>query len=60
VKDWATVESFEDRMVAMEEVVELRRMFGNATTSSLCGVSDLESYDRWLTTQLVVLLELQG
>ena len=46
-KDLATVEA------AMDEVAELRRMFGIADYFIRVQVADLSSYERWLTTRLL-------
>jgi DNA-binding Lrp family transcriptional regulator len=37
----------------MEEVAELRRMFGLPDYLIRVQVADLASYERWLTTQLL-------
>ena len=52
-KDLATVEAFEDRVTAMSEVAELRRMFGIPDYVIRVQVADLAAYERWLTTQLM-------
>ena len=52
-KDLATVEAFEDRVAAMSEVAELRRMFGIPDYLIRVQVADLAAYERWLTTQLM-------
>ncbi len=52
-KDRATVEAFEERTVAMDEVVELRRMFGLPDYFIRVRTRDLESYEQWLTTRLM-------
>ena len=52
-KDLATVEAFEDRVAAMSEVAELRRMFGIPDYVIRVQVADLAAYERWLTTQLM-------
>ena len=52
-KDLATVEAFEERLAAMEEVAELRRMFGIPDYLIRVQVGDLPAYERWLTTQLM-------
>jgi DNA-binding Lrp family transcriptional regulator len=51
--DLATVEAFEARVAAMDEVVEVRRMFGLPDYLIRVQVADLASYERWLTTQLL-------
>ena len=52
-KDLATVEAFEERLAAMAEVAELRRMFGIPDYLLRVQVADLPAYERWLTTQLM-------
>jgi DNA-binding Lrp family transcriptional regulator len=51
-KDLATVEAFEDRLAAMDEVTELRRMFGLPDFIRV-QVADAAAYEYWLTTQLL-------
>ncbi len=52
-KDRATVEAFEERVAEMDEVVELRRMFGLPDYLIRVRVSDTAAYERWLTTHLL-------
>jgi DNA-binding Lrp family transcriptional regulator len=52
-KDLATVEAFEDRVAAMDEVAELRRMFGIPDYLIRVQVANTEIYERWLTTRLM-------
>jgi DNA-binding Lrp family transcriptional regulator len=52
-KDWTTVEAFEARLVAMPEVVELRRMFGVPDYFIRAQVADVEAYERWLATEIM-------
>jgi DNA-binding Lrp family transcriptional regulator len=52
-KDLATVERFENRLAGMDEVAELRRMFGLPDYMIRVRVPDLTAYERWLTTQLM-------
>ena len=52
-KNLATVEAFEDRVAAMSEVAELRRMFGIPDYVIRVQVADLAAYERWVTTQLM-------
>lgn len=52
-KDRRTVEDFEQRVAAMPEVVELRRMFGLPDYQLRVRVADTGAYERWLTTQLM-------
>ena len=52
-KDLSTTEAFEARVAAMEEVVELRRMFGLPDYFIRVQVRDTPTYERWLTTQIM-------
>ena len=52
-KDLATVQAFEERVAAQEEVVELRRMFGLPDYILRVRVADAPAYERWLTTRLL-------
>ena len=52
-KDLATVEAFEMRLAGMEEVAELRRMFGIPDYMIRVQVANTEVYERWLTTRLM-------
>ncbi len=52
-KDLATVQAFEERVAAMDEVVELRRMFGLPDYFLRVQVADGPAYERWLTTRLL-------
>lgn len=52
-KDRATVEAFEDRVAAMDEVVELRRMFGLPDYLLRVRVHDSDAYEQWLTHHLL-------
>jgi DNA-binding Lrp family transcriptional regulator len=52
-RDLATVEAFEARVAAMDEVVELRRMFGLPDYFIRVQVADLDAYEPWLTTRLL-------
>lgn len=53
-KDAATVAAFEERVTAMPEVTEVRRMFGLPDYLIRVQVLDAVTYERWLTTQLLV------
>jgi DNA-binding Lrp family transcriptional regulator len=53
-EDLATVESFESRVAAMEEVTELRRMFGLPDYLIRVQVAEATAYEHWLTRQLLV------
>jgi DNA-binding Lrp family transcriptional regulator len=52
-KDAATVEAFEERVAAMPEVVELRRMFGIPDYFIRVRVRDVTHYERWLTSKVM-------
>nr|WP_296776998.1 Lrp/AsnC family transcriptional regulator [Rhodococcus sp. (in: high G+C Gram-positive bacteria)] len=52
-KDFRTVGAFEDRMVEMNEVAELRRMFGIPDYFIRVRVDDLAAFEKWLTIQLM-------
>ena len=52
-KNAASVEEFEARLMAMDEVVELRRMFGLPDYIIRVRVADATEYERWLTTRLL-------
>ena len=52
-KNAASVEEFEARLMAMDEVVELRRMFGLPDYIIRVRVADADAYERWLTTRLM-------
>lgn len=52
-KDLATVEAFEERVATMDEVAELRRMFGIPDYLIRVQVANAEIYERWLTTRLM-------
>lgn len=47
------MEAFEQRVAAMDEVVELRRMFGLPDYFIRVQVADLDAYEQWLTTRLL-------
>lgn len=52
-KDLSTVEAFESRIAAMDEVVEFRRMFGIPDSFPRVQVVDDHAYEQWLTSQLM-------
>lgn len=52
-KDLATVASFEERLVAMDEVAELRRMFGIPDYFIWVQTADLAAYEQWLSVKLM-------
>ena len=45
--------AFEERVAAMDEVVELRRMFGLPDYLIRVRTAHLEAYEKWLTTRLM-------
>lgn len=51
--DRATVDGFETRMAAFDEVVELYRLFGSPDYYVRVAVADLESYEHFLTEQVM-------
>jgi DNA-binding Lrp family transcriptional regulator len=51
--DRNSVEAFEARVAAMDEVIEVRRMFGLPDYLIRVRVADAEGYERWLTTNLM-------
>jgi len=53
VKNLQTVESFEQRIAAMEEVVEMRRMYGLPDYVIRVQVADSAAYERWLTGRVL-------
>ncbi|OHT78463.1 ArsR family transcriptional regulator [Mycobacteroides chelonae] len=52
-KDLATVASFEERLVAMDQVAELRRMFGIPDYFIRVQTADLAAYEQWLSIKLM-------
>jgi len=53
VKD--TIEDFETALVAFDEVVEARRMFGTPDYQALVAVPDLAAYEQFMTQHLTAL-----
>ncbi len=51
--DRATVDGFETRMAGFDEVVELYRLFGSPDYYVRVAVADLETYERFLTEQVM-------
>lgn len=51
----ATIRAFESALVAFDEVVEARRMFGTPDYQALIAVSDLAAYEHFLTEHLMAL-----
>lgn len=52
-KDRATVEAFESRLSAMEEVAELRRMYGIPDYFIRVQVANTAEYEQWMITRLM-------
>lgn len=52
-KSLPAVTSFEERLAALPEVVELRRMFGIPDYLIRVQVADLPAYEQWVTTHLL-------
>jgi DNA-binding Lrp family transcriptional regulator len=50
-----TIEAFEAGLVAFEQVVEARRMFGQPDYLALVAVADLPAYEQFMTQQLMAL-----
>lgn len=46
------VEAFEERIAAMDEVIEFRRMYGRPDYVIRVRVADTEAYESWLMSQL--------
>jgi DNA-binding Lrp family transcriptional regulator len=51
-KDRATFEAFEDAVAALEEVIEIRRMFGLPDYLLRVATDSIESYEAFVSTQL--------
>ena len=51
--DRATVDGFETRMAAFDEVVELYRLFGSPDYYVRVAVADLEAYEHFLTEEVM-------
>lgn len=51
--DRASVAAFEARIAAMDEVIEIRRMFGLPDYLIRVRVADSTAYERWLTASLM-------
>jgi DNA-binding Lrp family transcriptional regulator len=54
-QDKLTVQRFEEALIALDEVVEARRMFGAPDYHARVAVKDLSAYERFLTDTLMVL-----
>lgn len=52
VNDRATMEKFEQDVISMEEVVELRRMFGRPDYYIRVAVADSDAYEGFLSAKL--------
>ena len=55
VNDLQTVEDFEARVAALDEVVEFRRMFGRPDYYIRVAVADQIAYEKFLTQQILPL-----
>lgn len=51
----ATIEAFEQSLVAFDEVIEARRMFGSPDYQVLVATADLPAYEHFMTEHLVAL-----
>lgn len=51
-KDRATFEAFEDAVAALEEVIEVRRMFGLPDYLLRVATDSIESYEAFVSTRL--------
>jgi DNA-binding Lrp family transcriptional regulator len=51
-KDRATFEAFEDAVAALEEVIEIRRMFGLPDYVLRVATDSIESYEAFVSTRL--------
>ncbi len=51
-KDRATFEAFEDAVAALEEVIEIRRMFGLPDYLLRVATDSIESYEAFVSTRL--------
>lgn len=52
VKDQSTIESFEDRVRELPEIIECRRMFGDPDYLIWVATTDADAYERFYMTQL--------
>lgn len=50
-----TIEAFEAALVAFDEVIEARRMFGTPDYQVLVATEDLSAYERFMTEDLLAL-----
>lgn len=50
-----TIEGFEAALVAYDEVIEARRMFGTPDYQALVAVADLAAYEQFMTQHLTAL-----
>src|SRR5690349_15676690 len=48
-----TVQQFEASLVAFDEVIEVRRMFGTPDYQALVAVADLTAYEQFMTQHLM-------
>lgn len=49
----SVVQEFEAALVAFDEVIEVRRMFGTPDYQALVAVTDLAAYEQFMTQQLM-------
>ncbi|MER5276892.1 Lrp/AsnC family transcriptional regulator [Streptomyces sp. NPDC087901] len=54
-RDLASLEEFERQVAAYDEVIEVRRMFGQPDFFIRVAVEDLVAYEKFLTGRLIVL-----
>lgn len=52
VKDQSTIESFEDQVRELPEIIECRRMFGDPDYVIWVATTDADAYERFYMTQL--------
>lgn len=53
VTDASTLTAFEDDVAALDEVVEMRRMFGSPHYMIRVQAQDLQEYEHWMVTKLL-------
>jgi Lrp/AsnC family leucine-responsive transcriptional regulator len=52
IKDQATIEAFERKVQALDEVIECRRMFGDPDYLIWVATADVEEYERFYMSEL--------
>ncbi|GAB3596680.1 Lrp/AsnC family transcriptional regulator [Microbacterium tumbae] len=50
-----TTRSFEAALIACDEVIEVRRMFGSPDFELVVATKDVETYEKFLSTKLLTL-----